>query len=209
MALYLLFEAAHGYALFEVFTLYCAETCNSTHLAVAGHCRVALDSAQPAQVVHNPAGGHPPAATQPTPNGIHIRLHATQVKQADELAQGSGAAASLTSDLGRFSKAVALTGFTPFSTAAQVHADSTRCTVVHANKNIAPCYCVQGHRARRLHDSSLRKFDLVRPSQPPCSACGFNMLLCFATINSFPRRPRSAASTLLHAAPASLNIKPH
>lgn len=43
-----------------------------------------------------------------------------QVKQADELAQGSGAAATLASDLARFSKAVALTGFTPFSTAAQV-----------------------------------------------------------------------------------------
>jgi nucleolar protein 56 len=58
MAMYLLFEAAHGYALFEV-------------------------------------------------------------KQADELAQGSAGATALASDLARFSKAIALTGFVPFSTAAQ------------------------------------------------------------------------------------------
>ena len=43
-----------------------------------------------------------------------------QVKQADELAQGSAGATALASDLARFSKAIALTGFVPFSTAAQV-----------------------------------------------------------------------------------------
>lgn len=43
-----------------------------------------------------------------------------QVKQVDELAQGTQAgAAELTSDLSRFSKAVAMTAFKPFGTAAE------------------------------------------------------------------------------------------
>lgn len=48
-----------------------------------------------------------------------------QVKQADELAQGSAAAAALASDLGRFSKAVALTSFKAFGTAAEALAEAS------------------------------------------------------------------------------------
>ncbi len=42
-----------------------------------------------------------------------------QVKQADELAQGGGAAAALTADLARFSKAATFVAFKGFQTAAE------------------------------------------------------------------------------------------
>lgn len=48
-----------------------------------------------------------------------------QVKQADEVLQGTEAAASLASDLARFSKAVSLTAFVPFGTAAEALAEAS------------------------------------------------------------------------------------
>lgn len=112
MAMYLLFEAAHGYALFEVLQ-------HNVHECM--HWK-AVDTA---------AGGWwslvaSTSACVPTVAGLlegvlGRRPRLLQVKQADELAQGSAGATALASDLARFSKAIALTGFVPFSTAAQVH----------------------------------------------------------------------------------------
>jgi LPS sulfotransferase NodH len=105
MAMYLLFEAAHGYALFEVLQqdlIYC------THRIAAGTANGAHRAAKVATYQRRRGS---------LDSGVCGLL---QVKQADELAQGSAGATALASDLARFSKAIALTGFVPFSTAAQV-----------------------------------------------------------------------------------------
>ena len=119
MAMYLLFEAAHGYALFEVLQ-------HNVHKCM--HWK-AVDTA---------AGGWwslvaSTSACVPTVAGLlegvlGRRPRLLQVKQADELAQGSAGATALASDLARFSKAIALTGFVPFSTAAQVCGVAPACT---------------------------------------------------------------------------------